>query len=872
VAAESDLSSHDAAGLIGTSAYMAPEQVEGKPVTQAADIYALGVVVYEMVTGARPFEGETALAVALKRLTEAPVPPRERRPELDPRWDAAILRCLERQPERRFARAEDVAEALGAPPSVRPDVSTRLWVLGTALLGVLGLTLWLAWSRGGARPAAETRASPEVVRARRSVVVMGFRGPADAPGDAWVGTAAGEMLTLELGNGGALRTVPTAVAAEARADLGLTPDSVLTPTVLGRLRQRVGADYVVDGAFVRAGDGAELRLDARLHSAETGETLATLRESGRTDALQDLVSRLAAGLRARLGVEARASEGSAGALPADGSTARLYSEGLARLQAFDPLGAEALLARAAQAEPRHVGIQVALHEALAQLGYEARAEEAARRAYEASSALPLEQRLSVTALFHVATHADARAIDSLNVLREYFPDNVAYGLRLARAFLAAGQGRQALDTVAALRRLPGPAGAQPDLDLVESSALQEISDFKGQLRAAQRAADAGRALGAGLLVAEARYLEAWAALRLAEFEQSEAAFNEARTRYEAAGNRNGAAQALASLGVLQRELGRIAQARASEESALASLRALGNRRGEASVLLNLGILADISGARAEARAYFGQAVAIQRAVGDRAGLRRGLLKLADAYVAEGRPADAASGFTEALELARGAGDQSLAASAAHRLGDVLVAQGRLVPARESYRQALASRRKLAERLNVWRTRLSLAWLTFELGQAEAARSEAQALAEAALAEGIEDVASASLLLAARMALERGDLPAAAAAVERAESLSARSQRPVVRLAVLVEAARVDARQGRHAEALARLRALMPEVGRVGPFELQQRTETALAEAQIAAGQTVAGCEALSRVRRRTSAAGWESLARRAAHSSCPAAG
>jgi TolB-like protein len=122
-----DTSLESLGGALGTPAYMAPEQVEGKPATAASDLYALGIVLYEMVTGTRPFVGDSAMSVAVKRLTTPPVPPRAHVADLEPHWEDTILRCLERDPAKRFISAGDVYRSLelSTPQrmiSARPDV------------------------------------------------------------------------------------------------------------------------------------------------------------------------------------------------------------------------------------------------------------------------------------------------------------------------------------------------------------------------------------------------------------------------------------------------------------------------------------------------------------------------------------------------------------------------------------------------------------------------------------------------------------------------------------------------------------------------------------------------------------------------------
>ena len=127
--------------ILGTPAYMAPEQVSGGVVTPASDIYALGIVMYEMATGSCPFEADTPHITALKRLSEAVVSPRVRVPGLDPRWEAVILRCLERDPARRFASAADVLGAL--EPAAPPTSSRRGLLVGAVavLAAIVGAVL-----------------------------------------------------------------------------------------------------------------------------------------------------------------------------------------------------------------------------------------------------------------------------------------------------------------------------------------------------------------------------------------------------------------------------------------------------------------------------------------------------------------------------------------------------------------------------------------------------------------------------------------------------------------------------------------------------------------------------------------------------------
>jgi tRNA A-37 threonylcarbamoyl transferase component Bud32 len=136
-----------AGDLVGTPAYMAPEQVDGGAITPATDIYALGVVLYELLTGKLPFGGDTPLATAQMRVHEPPPSPRQHVADLDPRWEAAILRCLARAPDQRFATAAEVVDAVTDRPLAAPGPRSRRVLVAAIAAAVVAAALAVATVR-----------------------------------------------------------------------------------------------------------------------------------------------------------------------------------------------------------------------------------------------------------------------------------------------------------------------------------------------------------------------------------------------------------------------------------------------------------------------------------------------------------------------------------------------------------------------------------------------------------------------------------------------------------------------------------------------------------------------------------------------------
>jgi serine/threonine protein kinase len=140
--------------LVGSAAYLAPEQMDEAPLTEATDLYSFGVVLFELLTGKLPFCAKTPLGVALRRLHTPPPRPSAMRPELGERYDAFVLRCLARDPRERFQSAASARAALQKLIDA-PQGRQRMFVgLSRKRAGALiaictaaGASLAFGWSR-----------------------------------------------------------------------------------------------------------------------------------------------------------------------------------------------------------------------------------------------------------------------------------------------------------------------------------------------------------------------------------------------------------------------------------------------------------------------------------------------------------------------------------------------------------------------------------------------------------------------------------------------------------------------------------------------------------------------------------------------------
>ena len=205
--------------VLGTAHYVSPEQTQGKELGPTTDIYSLGIVMYEAVTGKVPFEGDDAITVALKQVNEQPKPPSLLNPEVDPQFEAIILKCMQKDPAARFQTADELYHVLrdymaGRLSNVTRVISTPVTTVQPVPHNIDTITPGDTNAGRGGATRVRRRVKPETAtqrakqqaderarkqRRRRTLTILGFLALL-----AVVGTA----IAMYLNNANATRSVP----------------------------------------------------------------------------------------------------------------------------------------------------------------------------------------------------------------------------------------------------------------------------------------------------------------------------------------------------------------------------------------------------------------------------------------------------------------------------------------------------------------------------------------------------------------------------------------------------------------------------------------------------------------------------------------
>jgi len=783
----------------------------------------------------------------------------------------------------------------------------RLLWAGVGSILLVGCLAWY-WHSRSVRERTSAGGVPTAA-ARRSVAVLGFQNLSGRADEKWLATALSEMLSTELAAGEKLRLVSGEDVARAKINLPLSDADSLSKDTLTRLRKNLGSDFVVLGSYTALAGKSDgrIRLDLRLQDAVVGETVAEVATTGTEADLFDLVSQAGTELRSKLGVAAVSTLDAASvraSVASNPEAARLYAEGLAKMRIFDTLAARDLLTQAIAADPKFPLAHSALADVWSALGYDQKAREEAARASQLAANLSREDRLVVEGHAQEIAHDWEKAIDTYRALFKFFPDNIEYGLGLARVQSQSMHGQEALNTLDALRKLTAPASDDPRIDEAEAEAATAFGDFKRQETAAAKAAEKGRALGAKLLVALARHRQCWALHKLGQTQAATAACEESRRLFAEAGDQDSVASLLVTSGALLEENGEPVAAKSRYEEAIAIYRKLGDQGGAASAMNNLAIVYRTTGDYANAKKAYAESIAVSREVGDKDDLVLALGNLADLTFDEGDLPQAQEMFAQLVDTCREMGAKDRLAlqlsnlgntlyfegdlwgaekalseartldSAARLkrqlsydlagLGDVFQAEGKLREARAAKQEALKLREELGEKNDAADSRIALAELAIEESHPE----EAETLLHSALPvlealKAIDDEAQAYVVLV-RALLSAGKSGEARTALATGAPIVAQSHDRGAHLAFAIVNAQVAAATGNTAKAVESLQKTFSEADKLRFVVYAFEARLALGEIEIRSGNVREGRRHLAELEKDAATAGFSLVAHKAA--------
>ncbi len=440
--------------FLGTPRYMSPEQVEGQPVDQRSDIYALGLIVYEMLTGDVPFSGDSAMQVMFKRIKEKPKNPRSINPAIPEYLARIVLHCLERKPTDRYLQAGEILADLNAHRASSHGITMKFtipaaadrrwwWIAGAAVLVIaLGYGIWRftrppADATGSAPAGAAVPAGPV-----RYVAVLPFRILGDEKALGYLGEGLIEGLTAKLSQLPALRVSSRSAVEEARAKGSMD-----------KIARALGVKLVVSGVIQPAGD--RLRVIVNVDDMEKGQRVWGQEFTGIAQDLLALEDQIYAKVVPGLGLEATGEEiARATAHPTENLEAYdLYLRGRGALRGQQDVRkleeAVANFEQALKKDPQFALAYAGLADAQMQLYtekkdqvYAERALGAAQQAARLDDKLP-EVHFSLGSVFS-ATGRTSEAIAELKRALTLAPNSDEGHRRLGHAFMRAGRTEEAL--------------------------------------------------------------------------------------------------------------------------------------------------------------------------------------------------------------------------------------------------------------------------------------------------------------------------------------------------------------------------------------------------------------------------------------------